>query len=188
VKAISLMPTIPTLTTPRLILRPLELADAEAVQALFPHWEIVRFLGHVPWPYPAGGALGFIRDKALPGMQNGTEWHWSIRRNTEPDRLIGEICLRDKPDDNRGFWLAQAAQGQGLMAEAATEVTDYWFEILDRPTLRVLKAVANVRSRRVSERAGMRLVDTLERDFVSGRLPAEVFEITREEWRKQPRA
>lgn len=182
------MPDIPTLSTPRLILRPLELADADAVQALFPHWEIVRFLGHVPWPYPPDGALCFIRDKVLPGVQQGTEWHWSIRRNTAPEQLIGEICLRDKPNDNRGFWLAPAAQGQGLMAEAATSVTDYWFETLDRPVLRVLKAVANVRSRRVSERAGMRKVETLERDFVAGRLSAEVFEITREEWRRRPDA
>jgi ribosomal-protein-alanine N-acetyltransferase len=182
------MPDIPTLTTNRLILRPLELPDADAIQALFPHWEIVRFLGHVPWPYPADGALSFIRDKALPGMQQGTEWHWSIRRNTAPAPLIGQISLRDKPNDNRGFWLAQAAQGQGLMAEAATAVTEYWFEALQRPVLRVLKAVANVRSRRVSERAGMRMVETLERDFVSGRLPAEVFEITREEWRNRSSA
>ena len=63
------MPDIPTLSTPRLILRPLELADADAVQALFPHWEIVRFLGHVPWPYPPDGALCFIRDKVLPGVR-----------------------------------------------------------------------------------------------------------------------
>jgi ribosomal-protein-alanine N-acetyltransferase len=171
------------LTTSRLILRPLELADADAVQALFPHWEIVRFLGHVPWPYPADGALCFIRDKVLPAVEQGTEWHWSIRLNTDPERLIGEICLRDKPDDNRGFWLESASQGRGLMAEASAAVTNYWFETLDRPVLRVLKAVANVRSRRVSERVGMRPVETLERDFVSGRLAAEVFEITREEWR-----
>lgn len=174
----------PTLSTPRLLLRPLELADADAVQERFPHWEIVRFLGHVPWPYPADGALSYIRDKVLPAAQQGTEWHWSIRTRAAPDRLIGEICLRDKSNDNRGFWLAAEAQGQGLMAEAATAVTDFWFETLERPVLRVLKAVANVRSRRVSERAGMRLVETLERDFVSGRLQAEVFEITREEWRR----
>jgi hypothetical protein len=30
--------------TERIILRPLEMADARQMQALFPHWEIVRFL------------------------------------------------------------------------------------------------------------------------------------------------
>jgi hypothetical protein len=35
---------VPTLETRRLWLRPLELADAEQCQVLFPHWEIVRYL------------------------------------------------------------------------------------------------------------------------------------------------
>ena len=68
------------------------------------------------------------------------------------------------------------------MTEAAAAVTDYWFATLGRPVLRVMKAVANVPSRRISERTGMRLVETLERDFVAGRLAAEVFEMTRQEW------
>ena len=49
-----MMPTLPTLSTPRLTLRPLQLEDAPAIQALFPQWEIVRHLAsRVPWPYPA---------------------------------------------------------------------------------------------------------------------------------------
>jgi [ribosomal protein S5]-alanine N-acetyltransferase len=35
---------IPTLETARLILRPLELADADQAQVLFPQWDIVRYL------------------------------------------------------------------------------------------------------------------------------------------------
>ena len=179
---------IPTLTTARLILRPLELADADAVQALFPRWEIVRFLAsNVPWPYPADGALTFIRDRVLPAMRQGTEWHWSLRLKTAPERLIGAITLMDKPANHRGFWLDPASQGQGLMTEACTAVTDYWFETLDRPVLQVPKAVANVRSRRISERSGMRLIDTTERDYVSGRLQEELWELTREEWRARSR-
>ena len=34
----------PALETPRLILRPLELTDADEIQRLFPQWEIVRYL------------------------------------------------------------------------------------------------------------------------------------------------
>src|SRR5260370_37423681 len=122
---------IPTITTSRLILRPLELADADAMQDLFPRWEIVRFLAsHVPWPYPTDGALTFIRDVALPAMQQGREWHWSIRRKAEPAKLIGLISLMDRTDENRGFWLDSAWQGQGLMSEASAAATDYWFEVL----------------------------------------------------------
>jgi [ribosomal protein S5]-alanine N-acetyltransferase len=177
---------IPTLTTPRLILRPLELADADAIQNIFPQWEIVRFLAsHVPWPYPADGALTYLRDTALPAMERGTEWHWSIRRKLAPERLIGAIGLMDEPGNNRGFWLDPAFQGQGLMTEACAAVTDYWFETLERSVLQAPKAIANVPSRRISERSGMRLIEKVEHDLVSGRLPAEIWEITREEWRRR---
>jgi ribosomal-protein-alanine N-acetyltransferase len=177
---------IPTITTSRLILRPLDLADVAAVQALFPKWEIVRFMSNqVPWPYPADGALTFICDLSLPAMRQGTEWHWSIRRAAAPEQLIGVISLRDKPDDNRGFWLDPEWHGQGLMSEAVVAVTDYWFETLARPLLRAPKAVANEPSRRISERSGMRVVSTEDRDYVSGRLATEVWEITRDEWRKR---
>ena len=61
--------------------------------------------------------------------------------------------------------------------------TDYWFETLGFPLLRVPKAAANTASRRISEKQGMRLVETKESEYVSGRLVTEVWEITAEEWR-----
>jgi len=48
--------------------------------------------------------------------------------------------------------------------------------------MRTSKAVANTGSRRISERNGMRLVHTEERDYVSGRFLSETWEITAEEW------
>ncbi len=176
----------PTLTTARLILRPLDISDAAMVQVLFPRWEIVRYLAErVPWPYPADGALTYICDVALPAMRKGVEWHWSIRRKDAPDRLIGVISLMDEPGNNRGFWLDPEWQGQGLMSQAVEVVTEFWFKTLNRLVLHAPKAAANVRSRRISERGGMRLTETVERDYVSGRLPAEIWEITRDEWRRR---
>ncbi len=174
----------PVLETRRLVLRPLQVSDAEPIQALFPHWPIVRLMSAgIPWPYPEDGALTFIRDVALPAMRRGTEWHWSIRLRTAPDRLIGAIGLMDKPDDNRGFWLASPWQGQRLMTEAAAAATRFWFEALDKPVLRVPKAVDNHPSRRISEKQGMHVVRVEQRDHVSGRLPAEIWEISRDAWR-----
>jgi ribosomal-protein-alanine N-acetyltransferase len=68
------------------------------------------------------------------------------------------------------------------MTEACEAVTDFWFNTLKLPVLRVTKAVANVVSSRISEKSGMRLVAMEERDYVSGRLPTEIWEITTEEW------
>jgi RimJ/RimL family protein N-acetyltransferase len=69
------------------------------------------------------------------------------------------------------------------MSEACDVVNDYWFEVLKFPVLRAPKAIANVASRRISEKQGMRVVERVERDFVCGRLPAEIWEITADEWR-----
>jgi len=174
---------IPVLETTRLLLRPAELSDAEPTQELFPQWETVRYLASVvPWPYPPDGALTFYRDIALPAIERGEEWHWSLRLKTEPARMIGFISLMRKPGHNRGFWLGLPWRGRGLMTEACDAVTDYWFEVLRQPVLRAPKAAANLASRRISEKQGMRLVAIVEGEYVSGRMPAEIWEITAGEW------
>jgi len=174
----------PALETPRLLLQPLTLDDAPQIQRVFPRWEIVRYLAKVvPWPYPPDGAVTFIRDVALPAVERGESWNWTIRHKSDPLAIIGSIALRLSPDKNRGFWLAPEWHRQGLMTEAADAVTSYWFDVLGQPVLRVPKAIANEGSRRISEIAGMRVVATFERDFVCGRLPAELWEITADEWR-----
>jgi RimJ/RimL family protein N-acetyltransferase len=180
----------PLLETPRLVLRPLDLADAAQAQILFPHWEIVRYLGAtIPWPYPPDGACRFYRDVALPAVQSGEQWHWSLRLRSDPSSLIGSISLM-RGENNRGFWLGLPWHGRGLMTEACDAANDYWFDVLKFSLLRAPKAAANIASRRISEKQGMRLVGTEEREYVSGRLLTEIWEITAEEWRarKRPRA
>lgn len=174
----------PTLETPRLILRRLELDDAGQIQDLFPRWEIVRYLDAVvPWPYPPDGALTYLRDVALPAMARGEAWHWSLRLKEAPDQLIGCISLMKQENHHRGFWMGLPWQGRGLMSEAVEAVTDYWFEELGLPVLRAPKAVGNIASRRISEKSGMHIVAVEEKDLVGGRLPSELWEITAEEWR-----
>ena len=178
------MATTPQLETPRLLLPPLALDDAGQIQSLFPQWEIVRYLANVvPWPYPADGAYRFLADIALPAVERGEAWHWTLRLKTDPSHLIGAISLMRRENNDRGFWIAPPWQRQGLTTEASEAVTDYWFNTLGFPLLRVQKAVANHASRRISEKNGMRLVATTERDYVCGRVPAEIWEITAAEWR-----
>jgi RimJ/RimL family protein N-acetyltransferase len=171
------------LETSRLVLRSLELTDADRIQALFPHWEIVRYLANVvPWPYPLDGALTYVRDVALPAIERRELWQWTLRLKTGPNDLIGSVTLSTKADNNRGFWIGTAWQRQGLMSEAVEVVTDYWFDVLKFPVLRVPKAVPNAASRRISEKQGMRVVKRDERDYVSGRFPTEIWEINAVEW------
>lgn len=183
------MSTIPTLETPRLWLKPAQMADADQLQAIFPQWEVVKYLNaKVPWPYPPDGASTFLRETALPAMEAGKELLWMLRPKSAPEILIGAITLCPSQDEqpkeeNRGFWIDPKWQRQGLMSEACDAVTDYWFDVLKEPVLRAPKAIDNEGSRRISERQGMRVIWTGERDYVSGRLPSQIWEITAEEWR-----
>ena|SRR5690242_7043999 len=178
----------PRLETARLLLVPLELADADQVQRRFAQWEIVRYLNVlVPWPYPSDGALTYIRDQALPAIARGELWYWTLRLKTESEQIIGAITLSTREEENRGFWLDPRLRRRGLMMEACDTVTDYWFEVLERPVLRAPKAVANEASRRISVKQGMRIVSREPRDYVCGRLPSETWEITAEEWRRRKR-
>lgn len=174
----------PALETRRLLLRPIELNDAAMIQAIFPQWEVVRYLAdRVPWPYPADGAERFIREIALPATERGEQWHWTLRLKSSPETLIGAINLKKGQNENRGFWIAPEWQRMGLMSEAVEAVTDFWFEVLGFLVLRSPKAVGNEASRRISQKQGMRMVGVEDRGYVSGRLPSEIWEISREEWR-----
>jgi RimJ/RimL family protein N-acetyltransferase len=181
---------IAALETNRLVLQPLQLADAEQSQLLLPQWEIVKFMGaRIPWPYPADGAFTYYRDVAIPGMEQGKEWHWTLRLRQAPEEHIGAISLIAKDGyAARGFWLGLPWQGRGLMTEAVAAVNDYCFDGLGFSALRAPKAVLNLSSRRISEKTGMHVIAMEERDYVSGRFLSEVWEITADEWRAKRQA
>ena len=173
------------LETKRLILRPLRMEDADQTQRLFPNWDVVKFLNaKIPWPYPPDGVVQYYREIAMPAIERGEEWHWTLRLKESPEEHIGVIGLHRGDTDNRGYWLGMPWQGRGLMTEAVAAVNDYWFDVLGFPVLRAPKAVANIASRRISEKTGMRIIAREERDFVSGRLLAEIWEINAEEWKQ----
>src|SRR5258708_7541609 len=55
------------LDTERLTLRPLNLADAPLVERLAGEWEVARFTGNIPHPYPLGGGASWIRETWAEG-------------------------------------------------------------------------------------------------------------------------
>lgn len=117
-----------TIETLRLLLRPLRVEDASQIQVLFPQWDIVRYLACVvPWPYSLDGALHYCQNVAVPAMERGDAWHWTLRLKEKPTQVIGCISLMRGEENNLGFWLGLPWQKQGLMSEACEAVTDYWF-------------------------------------------------------------
>src|SRR5438105_1919141 len=149
------MPT-PVLDTARLVLRPLALTDAPAIQKHFNNWNIIRNLATVvPWPYPDDGAATFVRTE-LKKIADGEElYSWVLVPRAGPDEAIGAISFRTVSrgnKGNRGFWLAEPWWRQGLMTEAVTAVNDFVFGTLGVAEYFVCNAAHNEGSRRVKQK------------------------------------
>ncbi len=171
-------------TTDRLLLRNISLLDAPAYQLNFVDYDVVQFLNErVPWPYPKDGAAAFIEIQILP-RQGKDRWFWSICEKHHPDTLIGGIELwRPGTPENRGFWLGKKFWGKGYMSEAAGVITDYAFNRLEFETLIFNNAVANVRSSRIKEKAGARLIRSEPDRFVDRSVTElEVWELSKADW------
>ncbi len=180
------LPIPPVLHTERLTLRPMQLADAPAIQRRFNDWEVVKYLNgdHVPWPYPDDGAETHLR----VSLEKRARYYWAITLRQAPDDAIGLISIQ--PDDGvsreqRGFWLAREFWGRGLMTEAAERVTEYAFLELGWPHLWLDNAEANTGSHRVKEKQGAVIVDRVPAKWVSGEGMKVVWLLKREDWLKR---
>lgn len=177
----------PILETDRLILRPVTLSDAPAVQKYFNNWNIIQHLSlDVPWPYPNDGAEGFLTYVALPAMERGDSMVWGVtlKDAENADEVVGIVDYRLVANDhgNRGFWLAEHLWRQGLMSEAITAIQDYLFFDYGLPELIVYNAIDNEGSRRVKEKTGAELIGESVIDHHSGQKDAQKWRITRESW------
>ncbi|HWZ93039.1 MAG TPA: GNAT family N-acetyltransferase [Polyangiaceae bacterium] len=154
----------PILNTTRLVLRPLRATDEARLQALFPHYEVLKYMNAaIPWPYPDDGATHFI-ESALAGMAREERFVWAIvEKAAGDDLLIGCIDLfPTKTDDNRGFWLGLPYQGKGYMTEAVAAVTDFAFDVVRLPRLVLNNAEPNLASHRLKEKAGAMILEINE--------------------------
>lgn len=176
----------PQLETERLILRPLALSDAPAIQRHFDNWNIVRHLSAVvPWPYPADGAEKFVRMQ-LGKISDGEEiCHWVLVPKGGDGEAIGNIHFRpyaDSAKGNRGFWLAEPYWRRGLMTEAIAAVNDFAFLTLGLDHFYVCNAATNEASRRVKQKTGAEFVGFIELAHHGGQSKSERWIVRREAW------
>ncbi|MDB9838633.1 GNAT family N-acetyltransferase [bacterium] len=106
--------TPPTLTTRRLTLRPVTLADAPAMKRGLNNWDVVQWLTGPPFPYALSDAEYFVKE-IIPQTTS-----WAIDAG---EGFIGIIGV--KPD--LGYWLDYEYHGQRIMSEAAEAVTAWHF-------------------------------------------------------------
>lgn len=155
--------TIPTLTSPRLALRPFGDSDVVELVALLADRSIADGVLHLPYPYTESDARDWIGTHAA-GCAAGASLHWAIQLRDPlgsigPPRLIGAIGLSLSGTHERGelgYWIGVAHQGRGHASEAARTVVDHAFERLGLHRVTAHHMAWNVGSGRVLEKAGLR--------------------------------
>lgn len=160
-------PTMTSLKTDRLILRPLELSDAPRIAALCADWDVARMTGSIPFPHPTISVEGFVLIEQAR-RQTGRDRMFGIELPGEG--LIGVIGahLRGRDYAGRfvllGYWLGRPYWGRGFATEAVCAVADFAAELGHGP-VRADHFADNPASGRVLEKAGFRYTGEIEQHF-----------------------
>ncbi|MFK7892839.1 MAG: GNAT family N-acetyltransferase [Granulosicoccus sp.] len=148
----------PSLLTDRLLLRPLHINDALAVQELAGNHEVSKMTLRVPHPYEVQMAREWISDEAIHWKQ-GTGCAFAICLCTE-NKLIGAIGLSHIHDlqASFGYWLGEPFWGKGYCSEAAVKVLAFGLDTLKLHKVSAQHLTCNSASGRVLQKAGMTFV------------------------------
>lgn len=180
---------IEPLLTPRLVLRPIEVADAEAVFAYRGDPAVSRFQSFEP------RALEDVVDflEPLAGVAPDTPGRWFqlgiVLRADGP--LIGDLGLRfpadNPPQVEFGISLAPSFQGRGLAQEALEAAFDFVFFVLEKHRVFGSADPRNTAALKLMERIGMRREAHFRKSlWFKGEWADDIICATlREEWRSR---
>lgn len=153
------------LLTERLLLRRSVAEDAETISAYRSDPEVHRYQG---WERTdADGIRAEIVEMAArrPGEPGG--WVQLSVVEREGGRLVGDVglsCVEGEPGVVKiGYTIAPEFQGRGLGTEAVCALVAYALGTLGAEVVRAHANAENEASIRVAERAGLRLVERIER-------------------------
>ena len=179
--------SMPTLETPRLILRRIAMSDAKDIFAYSCDEEVAR---HVLWS--AQKSVGEAKDYCrfmMRKYKNDEPSSWGIIEK-KTGKLVGTIGFMDYNEDNAtvevGYSLARWLWNGGYMTEALSCVIDYAFENMELNRIEAQHELTNPSSGRVMEKCGMRKEGVLrQRLYNKGKfVDVALYAIVRSDWRK----
>ena len=151
--------TVPTITTPRLLLRPFTLGDLHPLFKILQEPGIFKYFPR-PGPPPLEKVERIIREQLTQYEQFGFG-QWAVEAREKPG-LIGWCGLNRLPNTNEdevAYLLSQPVRGQGYATEGAQASLDFGFETIGLKRIIALVHPENAASRRVAEKIGMTLLD-----------------------------
>lgn len=169
--------------TPRLLLRPVTLADATDMYVYASDEETTKFV------FPQHQSIEDTMVSIATYFMADPLGKFAIQDRTS-GQMIGTIDLRvasAKETAEIGYTLIRMFWGQGLMPEAAMALLHLGFETLDLVRIYALHDARNPQSGRVMEKIGMKVEATIpSARLLRGQLIDEVMRgMTKEEWTKR---
>ncbi|MFJ4695025.1 GNAT family N-acetyltransferase [Streptomyces sp. NPDC088766] len=149
-----------TLTTDRLVLRPVGPRDTDAVHAAAQDPDIQRWTT-IPSPYLAEHARGFTEQLAPEGWANRSVFTFGVF--LPDDSLTGLLSLTMRSLDTAeiGFWTTREHRGHGYTTEATVTACRWAFTHLAVDRVEWRAEVGNTASLAVARNAGFTLEGTL---------------------------
>ena len=179
---------LPRLETPRLLLRPLVMHDAQDIYDYSRDPEVARY---VLWSAhrSVSESRAYLR-YILRQYREGAPSSWGIVLKAT-GRVTGTIGYMAYNEENStvevGYSLARSLWNQGLMTEALQAVLAFSFERMQIHRVEAQHNAANPASGRVMSKCGMHYEGRLRgRVYNKGRyVDVDLYAIVREEWIRQ---
>lgn len=156
----------PSLTTERLLLRQLSIADKEEIFFLRSDKDVLEFVD-IPKAQSVNDAIAFI-EKINIYIANNESVMWALTLKNS-DTLIGNICLWNMDAENNkaeiGYMLHPKCQGKGLMQEALEKIINYGFETMQLNSIVADLHAGNLKSLKLLVKNGF-MYETSNGDYV----------------------
>lgn len=144
------------LETRRLLLRPVEPTDSEAVFNYRSDAEINKYQGWIP--KSEEDVQNFINHRVCPQIDMAGTWFQLVIIQKDASSVIGDIGIHFDAEDHSlaelGITLDWRHQGKGYAREALTVIIDYLFQKLHKQKLVASIDPRNASSIRLFERLG----------------------------------
>lgn len=147
---------MPSLETPRLLIRPLQASDVAVLAGIWADPEVTRYMGG---PRDREKVRQLLEDELRTGSADAFGFCPVVEKTS--GRVIGDCGLTKKEVDGREeielvYVFAADGWGKGYATEAASALRDYALGSLRLGRLIALIDPENVASARVAEKVGMR--------------------------------
>lgn len=168
-----------TLRTERLILRPLEVADADGLYDIYRRPEAMRFMDEAPHSSAAETR------QMVGGMLNGPGTVWTVRTAADGPALGYVDYIGNSGVPGMGYMLHPDHWGNGYMSEAVRAILNHGFDEMGLDRVELWISEENRASLRLAERVGFRRRGRMRQKYHQDATGHDkiVYGITAEQWR-----